>query len=121
MSYEQNKLTTQPIVKSVDAPQYPVLIQDPTVSQVISNFRFSDYAFGLGLSFVLTAGYYAATYRHAPSTLGVSTIVFPSMMGLSGEKVSQRLRGIRENESECKKHNKQFFFKPQPNPSTPFL
>ncbi|KAN0033578.1 hypothetical protein ACTFIV_000039 [Dictyostelium citrinum] len=104
----ENRLTTSSLITRRSTPRYPVIIRDPTIGDIASNFRLGDHFLALGISSILTAGYYYKSYLHKPSTIAWGVFLFPSMYVLSGERVSQRLKGVIENEKDCAKHGIQF-------------
>ncbi|KAM9987328.1 hypothetical protein ACTFIZ_005349 [Dictyostelium cf. discoideum] len=104
----ENRLTTSSIVTKPLTPRYPVIIKDPTNKDVISNFRLGDHFLALGVTTVLTSGYYYSTYLHKPSTILWGAFILPTMYVLSGERVSQRLKGVKENQKDCAKYGIEF-------------
>ncbi|KAK5574429.1 hypothetical protein RB653_009704 [Dictyostelium firmibasis] len=104
----ENRLTTSSIITRPLAPRYPVIIRDPTVGEVTSNFRLGDHFFALGISTLLTSGYFYSSHLHKPSTIAWGAFILPTMYVLSGERVSQRLRGVKENKKDCAKYGIDF-------------
>eukprot|EP01132_Coremiostelium_polycephalum_P009102 gene9102-11154_t len=104
----------RPLFRVTKTPQFPVIYEDPTPKQIISNLRTSDHIVSLGVPTLLTTAYYYSTYRHGRSAAMWLTLFVPACYFVSYTHSQNRLTGMKDNEKECKNHKVEFQKKPSP-------